>query len=186
MTDFFTALSASDVIQLLGIIISLVTSVVAIIISVLSLKQNSKMIADSTRPYIGVYGSGTYVSQARFYIIVKNFGQSSAHIDDFKCDIDLSKYQVVSSKNRPFQHIQGTTFMPGQSFRCVVDFNKIIHDTSLIVFNISYSASGRTYSDCIPLNVAATIGNNVAHTTTQGNEIKNLSETLQDISINSL
>lgn len=52
MTDFFTALSVSDVIQLLGIIISLVTSVVAIIISVLSLKQNSKMIADSTRPYI--------------------------------------------------------------------------------------------------------------------------------------
>ena len=186
MTDFFTALSASDVIQLLGIIISLVTSVVAIIISVLSLKQNSKMIADSTRPYIGVYGSGTYVSQARFYIIVKNFGQSSAHIDDFKCDIDLSKYPIKPIKSRPFQHIQDTTIMPGQSFRCVVDFNKIIRDTSLIVFNISYSASGKTYSDCIPLNIAANIGNSVAHATTKGNEIKNLSETLQDISINSL
>lgn len=186
MAKFLTSLSTSDIIQLLGIIASLATSIIAIIISVVSLKQNSKMIADSTRPYIGVYGSGTYVSQARYYIIIKNFGQSSAHIDDFKCDIDLSKYQVISSKSRPFQHIQGTTFMPGQSFRCVVDFGKLIQDTALIVFNISYSASGRTYSDCIPLNVAATIGNNVAHTTTQGNEIKNLSETLQDISINSL
>lgn len=186
MTDFFTALSASDVIQLIGIIVSLITSVVAIIISLLSLKQNSKMIADSARPYIGVYGAGTYVSQAHYYIIIKNFGQSSARIDDFKCDIDLSKYRIKPSKSRPFQHIQGTTIMPGQSFRCVIDFGKIILDTPLIVFNISYSASGKTYSDCISLNVAAAIGNNVMHTTTQGNEIKILSETLQDISINSL
>lgn len=186
MAKFLASLSASDIIQLLGIIASLATSIIAIIISVVSLKQNSKMISDSSRPYIGIYGSGTYVSQAHYYIIIKNFGQSSARIDDFKCDIDLSKYRIKPSKSRPFQHIQGTTIMPGQSFRCVIDFGKIILDTPLIVFNISYSASGRTYSDCIPLNVAANIGNNVIHATTKGNEIKDLSETLQDISINSL
>lgn len=37
-------LTPSDVIQLIGILASLITSVIAIIISVLTLKQNSKMI----------------------------------------------------------------------------------------------------------------------------------------------
>lgn len=50
MAKFLTSLSTSDIIQLLGIIASLATSIIAIIISVVSLKQNSKMIADSTRP----------------------------------------------------------------------------------------------------------------------------------------
>lgn len=38
------SLTPSDVIQLIGILASLITSVIAIIISVLTLKQNSKMI----------------------------------------------------------------------------------------------------------------------------------------------
>ena len=48
-------LAPSDVIEILGIIASLITSVIAIVISVKTLHQNSQMIEESTRPYIVVY-----------------------------------------------------------------------------------------------------------------------------------
>ena len=43
-------LTTSDVIDLIGIFASLFIGVIAIIISILSLRQNSKMIEESTRP----------------------------------------------------------------------------------------------------------------------------------------
>ena len=55
MTIFNIPLTASDIIDLLGIAASLTASVVAIIISILALRQNSKMIEDSTRPNIQIY-----------------------------------------------------------------------------------------------------------------------------------
>ena len=53
-------LTVSDVIEIVGIIASLITSIVAIAISVKTLKQNSRMIEDSTRPYVSVYIGNTY------------------------------------------------------------------------------------------------------------------------------
>ena len=49
-------LSTSDWIQLLGIIASLVTSIIAIFISIFTLRQNSKMIEASSRPVLSIYG----------------------------------------------------------------------------------------------------------------------------------
>lgn len=48
-------LTTSDVIDLIGIFASLFIGVIAIIISILSLRQNSKMIEESTRPNIQIY-----------------------------------------------------------------------------------------------------------------------------------
>lgn len=78
----------SDKIQLLGIVVSTLTSLIAIIISVRTLKQNSKMIEDSSRPYIGIYGMSTYICNRHYYIIIKNFGQSVAHIKSLSYDFD--------------------------------------------------------------------------------------------------
>ena len=53
--NFVLQLSPSDLIQIAGIIVSLICSLIAIAISLKTLKQNSKMIENSTRPYIGIY-----------------------------------------------------------------------------------------------------------------------------------
>ena len=84
-------MNTSDIIQLIGILISLATSIAAIMISVKSLKQNSKMIEESTRPYISIYGASTYIGSSDYYIVLKNFGQSSATIHEFLYDFDLAK-----------------------------------------------------------------------------------------------
>ena len=46
---------ASDIIEIIGIIASTTVSIVAIVISLITLKQNNKMIEESTRPVISIY-----------------------------------------------------------------------------------------------------------------------------------
>lgn len=74
------SLTPSDVIQLIGILASLITSIIAIIISVLTLKQNSKTIDETSRPYVAIYAKTTNFQSPHYYLVVKNFGQSGATI----------------------------------------------------------------------------------------------------------
>ena len=53
--EFITKLTPSDIIQILGIIASFLTALVAIIISLVTMRQNSKMIEESSRAIISIY-----------------------------------------------------------------------------------------------------------------------------------
>ena len=88
-------LTISDIIEICGIAVSLITGIVAIIISVKTLKQNSKMIEESTRPYITIYFQTTTVRTPRAYFVIKNFGNTGATISSITCDYDLKKCSVV-------------------------------------------------------------------------------------------
>ena len=55
ITKFISALTPSDIVQILGIIASFLTAIVAIIISLVTLRQNSKMLEESSRAVISVY-----------------------------------------------------------------------------------------------------------------------------------
>lgn len=175
-----------DLSLILTIITSL-TSVVAIVISLLTLRQNSIMIENSTRPCIGVYGLSVYVRSPSYYIVVKNFGQSSAHIDSFSCDIDLSK---ISRHNElvPFSNIEGTTMMSGQTYRAAIDFSKVESEKiQLLTFLVSYSSGHHTYRDSISLKIDANLGNLESHPSfDEATPESVLAETLLDIHIKSL
>lgn len=62
-------LTPSDIIEIIGILCTMIASVVAIIISVADLKQNAKMIESSSRPYVGIYGLSTYMGFRQYYIV---------------------------------------------------------------------------------------------------------------------
>lgn len=175
----------SNILQVIGILTSLFTSIVAIVISVKSLKQNSQMLEESTRPYIGIYGVASYVKQPNYYIVLKNFGQSSALITDFSSDLDLSLISLHKSEI-PFKNIVGTAVMPGQSFRSVIDINAALARTKHITFSMTYTSGVHTYNETILLNLTANLGNLVSHNTSKGQEIRIISETLQDMHIHSL
>ena len=177
----------SDKIELACIVITAITSVAAIIISVFTLRQNSKMIEDSSRPYIGIYLSSTYIRNVSVYLIVKNYGQSSAFIESFTYDFDLANCSSHNIPDRePFQNIENATLMPGQSHRCVIDLNKTLKQTDQINFHVVYSSGAHKSEDDICVNLAATIGNFASHNTTKGKETEIISETLQDMLIHSL
>lgn len=180
-------MTTSDKIQLLGIVISALTSIIAIFISVHTLRQNSKMIEDSSRPYIGIYGLSTYICDRYYYIIIKNFGQSIAHIESLTYDFDLAKLALRDGLD-PFGNIDGTSLAPGQSYRCAIDFDKIPTDEiSSIHFHIKYSSGTHNYEDEITLKIDGNLGNLEAHKTSKKiPALEVISETLQDMHIKSL
>ena len=184
------SLTTSDIINIVDIVASLIVSIVAIIISLKTLKQNSQMIEDSSRPYIGIYGMSVHIHQPQYYIIIKNFGQSGALITSFRPSIDM---QQISKDDGsiPFSHFEGVSIMPGQSFRSAIDFKKVSSlNLSYITFDIAYSCGKRTYSDSIQLKVDANLGNLESHETPKstdlGKNISVLAETLQDMHIKRL
>lgn len=188
MSSFnLSSLNASDIVQLAGIFVSLITGIIAIVVSVLALKQNSKMIEDSTRPYLGIYLASTYIQSVSCYLVVKNFGQSSATVNSFTYDFDLAKCtKFTSGGMEPFQNIENSTLMPGQSHRCVIDLNKAIKQVKEINFHIIYSYGTHKYEEEICVNLIATIGNFTSHNTSKDKELAIISETLQDMHISSL
>lgn len=92
------SLTPSDVIQLIGILASLITSIIAIIISVLTLKQNSKMIDETSRPYVAIYAKTTNFQSTQYYLVIKNFGQTGATISSIKCSPDITPFSIRSDR----------------------------------------------------------------------------------------
>ena len=138
---------SSDVIQLISIIVASVIGVASIIISAFSLRQNSKMIEESTRPAISVYGSMTNFGTPQLYVVVKNFGQTTATITKFDYDFDfLGNQAYADSKNINdwLKKLSNATLAPGQSMICALDYNNI---NKPITFTIEYKSSTKTYPD---------------------------------------
>ena len=111
-----TPLTTSDLIQLVGILASLITSIIAIIISIVTTHQNSKMIEESSRAVIGIYGESINTGVPMFYMVVKNFGNSTATITKFESDFDFADCYTASSPTRNYiEDLSHCTIAPGQS-----------------------------------------------------------------------
>lgn len=98
--NFFGSDIVSNIIQTIGILVSLGLGYNANKIAQKTLKQNSIMLEESTRPYVCVYGTTFYIhGKSHFYLIVKNFGQSIAYIKSFRTTIDLEKLSYHLEKS---------------------------------------------------------------------------------------
>lgn len=175
-------------------ILSFALCVVSVWTAVKTLKQNKEliqqnydMLESSTRPYIGIYTSNSYAGEKpKFLIILKNFGQSSAMIKEFSSDVDLSKFSKIPGYRAPFSGLCGSTIMPGQSFRTVIDYDKAIKENEIIEFTIKYSSPVKDYFETIFLKLNSNSGNITEHSRTPGNELLEISSTLQEMHLTSL
>ena len=140
MSTLFQQMSISDWIQAAGIITSLTVSIIAIIVSVKTLKQNSKMIEESTRPNIVIYNDIIGASSPIQYLIIRNYGNSSATITSLRLNYTGDpKY----SKSL-FAHLEGQIIAPGQSYSTAFKFDD---NATVIDASIEYaSETGKTYS----------------------------------------
>ena len=75
-------------------ILSVVLVVVSVVVSVLTLHQNSRMIEESTRPYIGVSSLQVNNGSPVFALTVKNYGASMGRIVSFECDYNLADFKI--------------------------------------------------------------------------------------------
>lgn len=175
-------LTTSDIIQLIGIIATSVTSILAIIISVVSLRQNSKMIEESSRPYISAYISSTQFGTPIMYIVLKNFGNTSATISDFESDVNLSEY-TYNLNAVPFSKINGLTLSPHQKIAYPI---RPRNDSNIrldkINISFKYSDTHKTYKESFHLNVSEYYNSIDLRNYNNQYPLKTLSYSVQDIS----
>lgn len=169
----------SDWIQIISIISTSILSVSAIIISVLTLKQNSKMIEESTRPYITIFPKTTNFTSIIPYLIIKNFGQSSGKIISFNCNQNLSNFATYE----PFKNLVGTTLTPGQSLSTAFLKGNICNE--LLEFTITYKYGNKTYVETISIDFKQFKGLCCAKNHSS-NDLKEISDILQEMTIQNL
>lgn len=176
--EFLKYLSPSDIIELIGVLTSLFTGVVAIVISLITLKQNSKMIEESTRPVINIYGQSINPGSPSFYIVVKNFGNSMATITKFDTDFDFTDCYGFSTDRNWIKEFVNSSIAPGQSRICRLDYQKI---TRPVTFHIEYSSSTKKYSDIMTVDLKSGVALLSAKNSTEGKELHAISYTLQEM-----
>lgn len=149
-------LSTSDLLQLIGILCTSLLSIVSIIISVVTLRQNHKMIEESSRPIISIYTQRIYYyDSSHFYLVVKNFGQSTAYMTKFVTDKDFKKFYAIKNSRNYIDDLNNCVIAPGQCRICHLDYNSIQEP---VHFSIAYHSGAnpkKIYSEEITIDLKA-------------------------------
>lgn len=174
----FGNFTVSDWIQFVGVIVSMFVGIASIIIAVVTLRQNSKMIAESSRPYVVVSFERTF---QRLYFVIKNYGQTGAYINKFDCLTGQFKEKLQSEKmTDQIEAIEGTFLAPGQKL-CLVFFMPF--DIENVVFNVEYSASKKKYVEIFSLHIPLKLPVSRGHTSRGGqpDHLKDISNCMQEM-----
>lgn len=137
--------------EIFSTIVGLLVSIIAVIISVFSLKQTQKSIEEANRPYVVIYRDYIQINNTvHEYLIIKNFGKSGAVIDSIKFEPEF-KDKILG--NRVFSNINNTFIAPGQSISTVTAPNAFEGERNgVIIAKIDYHLGKVKYEDSISLN----------------------------------
>lgn len=165
-------------------IITAATSIISIIISVLTLRQNSKMIKESTRPYVVIYGEQVNFGSPQFHLILKNFGKSGAKILNIESSKNLENYLIFDYLH-PYKNISNFFIAPNQSIAtALVTFDKKLEP---LTFTISYSNNKNIYTDTFVVDLSVFIKNTITKSESKGiKNLKNISYAIQELVIRDL
>lgn len=178
------SISTSDWIQIIIAIITLFSVISSIIIAIKTLKQNSQMIEDSTRPCIIIYKETININNPNEYIAIKNFGQSAGIINDLRFDTDkFSKIDNGLEQNYDF--LKNITLAPNQKY--LLPIKTANSNIKIMTFDIKYESSTHLYTDTFNVNLSQDYSiafNHQNKGTSSGNELKELitiSNSLQEL-----
>lgn len=139
-------MSVSDIIQIISIICTSLLSIVAIVISILTLVQNNKMIFESNKPYITVFPKVVSFTSPHYLLVLKNFGTSGATILNIEYDSILDSY----FSRKPLEHMKNVFIAPNQSYVYPLHGHaKSIPTTNV---KITYSYLNKTYTENCVVN----------------------------------
>jgi len=105
-------LTVSDIIQIIGIMVAIITGIASIIISVFSLRQNSKIVKESNKAQIEVFPFKIY-GDIYPKIRIQNFGMTTGTIIDVKTIPEMPIDQMIIN---PFEFYKDLSLAPNQSF----------------------------------------------------------------------
>lgn len=179
----FAELAISDIIQIIGILTSLLASIVAIVISIISLKQNAKMIEESSRAIIGIYSTSINTGVPMLYLVVKNFGNAAAIITKFDYDFDFSECYCNKHERDYLKDLVNSSIAPDQSRICRLNYQKLSRP---VKFDIEYLTCGKRYSNSFTIDLKAGVDMPTGKYATKNKELKSISYTLQEMLMKSL
>lgn len=137
------------------------TPIIAIIISVITLVKtsfdNRRMLEESSRAYISIYTDTLIANKSHFYIIIKNFGNTNAMIQNIEIDKKTKKMIKLGSTECEdcFNSLIKSQLAPGQSITHAVMTDNEEYDYSHISkFKISYKSGRKRYSDEFEINLS--------------------------------
>ena len=168
----------ATIVNLILAVLSFILCVISIIVSVATLKQNSRMIENSTRPYISIYGQEINTGVSCFYLVVRNFGQSPAVMTKFSAIPTLSNCYKVKNSRDFLADLSNAVIAPGQSRICALDYSNIPEQTT---FDIVYESSGKEYKEKFTINLKASTAMLITKHDKEGSELHSISYTLQEM-----
>ena len=149
-------LTVSDAIQLFSVFVALLLGLISIIISFKTMRQNTKMIEESTRPILIIYSEPISKSSSpNLNLVVKNIGKSCATIEEFKCNYDFYNSNSYAFIGHDYiSDFITLTLPPDTDCKCPLIYEKI---NTPVEFDIKYKSSTHTYTDHIAINLKAGI-----------------------------
>ena len=155
-----TSIPATSWISLAMSVVTALTAIVSVCIARRTLEQNSKNIEASTRPYIKPYLAVTNVQTVAYFLVIKNFGTSSAKIINFKTDVNWEQF-VYEDLGIPFQNIENSELPPGHKVYTYFDplkTKRFLEETDKRPFTFSItltyeSEAGHVYTEKTTINM---------------------------------
>lgn len=108
-------LTTSDIIQIIGIMVALFTGIISIIISIITLHQNSKIVRESNKAQIEVFPFKNY-GEIFPKIRIQNFGATTGTIIDIKTIPEMPINDMIIN---PFEFYKDLSLAPNQSFTTI-------------------------------------------------------------------
>lgn len=147
-------LTTADWIQIIIAVITVVGILTSMVISVITLKQNSKMIEESTRPVITIYKDTININTPIEYLVFKNFGSSSGTITNISYDEVIFK-KLVNEQALDlnlFKYFKNITLAPNQKYFLRISTKEC--DIKNLKFSIKYKSSIKTYQETFNINLS--------------------------------
>lgn len=172
-------MDVATIVNIILCVLSFILAVVSVITVVITLHQNNKMIEESTRPIISIYTDEINAGTPFFYLVVKNFGKSSAYITKFEYDFDFKGCYKIRNDNDYLQGLKNAVLAPGQSRICTLDYAKVDKE---VTFIIEYrSGAKKTYLETFTIDLKAGVSMPYGKVATDGKELRTISYALQEM-----
>jgi len=179
-------MNISDWINVALCILSLILAVISVVTVVITLRQNHRMIEQATRPYVTIYGAVTGFGATQFYLVLRNYGQSSALITEFSSDVDLSRLVLMDGLPIPLEHIVGHTLPPNRAIQFPINQLALKSADAPLSFHIRYSSFEKTYDECTTINIQSYRDYLIIHAGKDSDTLQVISNTLQEAAVRQL
>lgn len=172
-----------DWIALATMFITAFAAISSIVIAISTLKQNSQMIENATRPYIVIYKDTININSPAEYLVIENFGTSAGTI----IDMAYNKQQLNALFNKTaidlnlIKFFSNITLVPHQRYLFPINSNNV-KDKNFVI-KISYLASGKKYDETFDINLSQDyfVTYNKQNKTDSNKEIFTISNAIQEL-----